>query len=418
MFLSYGKEKRNIKLPEEIKWQRLTLRERSQRVDERVVIQNAIKTAKASIDNLKTTPANVLFIVPDHTRRCKIKSILPSVLSLFPSAETKVTILIANGTHELQSAVAVTALLGENIVEKYKVIQHDCHDDGSLRYVGETRAGTPIWLNRLLLEADFIMTINGILFHYFAGFGGGAKMLLPGSAGYETIRINHSYTIDRTTGQFHNGCYDGNLDTNPVQQDLIQVLDFLPPVLSFQVVLDSSGMICYADSGPVLKVQNKLCSRVKELYSIPIRERADIVVASAGGYPMDVNFVQSHKSLHHACKAVRKNGHVILYASCDEGIGSGTILPYLQYSTSQEVAEALLKSYQVNAHTALAIKTKAENVNIYLISDLPEDFVHKIGITPVKNFAQAMKRIKANGPLSTGYIMEQANLQVPFHATA
>ncbi|MBD3383310.1 nickel-dependent lactate racemase [candidate division KSB1 bacterium] len=418
MLLSYGREKREVDLPININWQRLTFQEPSQRADEKVIIQNAIQMAKASIDNLKTTPANVLFIVPDHTRRCKIESILPFVLTLFPSAETKVTILIANGTHELQSARAIKALLGENIVEKYNVIQHDCHDDGILRYVGETRAGTPIWLNRLLLEADFIMTINGILFHYFAGFGGGAKMLLPGAAGYETIRINHSYTIDRTTGQFHNGCHDGNLDTNPVQQDLRQVLDFLPPVLSFQVVLDSSGMIRYADSGPVLQVQKKLCSRVKELYSIPIRERADIVVASAGGYPMDVNFVQSHKSLHHACKAVRKNGHVVLYASCDEGIGSGTILPYLQYSTSREVAEALLKSYKVNAHTALAIKTKAENVNIYLISDLPDNFVHKMGITPVKNFTQAMKKIKARTPLSTGYIMEQANLQVPFQTTA
>lgn len=412
MFLSYGRGKRNIELPQSLEWHRLAFNEHERGPGELRVINGAVQELALHIGNFDFRP-KILLLLPDHTRRCRLQVILPLVLKKLEPMVADFRILIANGTHVLQPESVIKELVGNEVYSKNRIEQHDCHDKTMLEYVGRTNYCTPIWLNRLLLQADLILTINGILYHYFAGFGGGAKMLMPGAAGYETTRQNHSYVIDRKSGHFHKGCREGNLDDNPVYQDLIQVLQYVPPVLSLQVVLNRKGFVQYAKSGPLMPVHQYLRSRVEKVYSVPITQKADIVVGSAGGYPADVNFIQSHKSLHHTFMAVREGGHVVLYAACDQGIGSETILPYFKYTALEEMATAMLNNYQVNAHTALAIRTKVENANIYLISNLEPSFVQRTGMIPVQSFARAFAKIKQSDSVSLGYIMDQASLQVP-----
>jgi len=339
--------------------------------------------------------AKLLLVVPDHTRRCRLELILPLLTkSLKERFAASLQILIANGSHVLQPEETIRNLVGDAIFKKYSVAQHDALDRDSLIHLGDSSNGTPFRLNRKIKEVDFVITIGGILYHYFAGFGGGAKMLFPGIAGYESIRANHRRTIDATSGQFHPFCYEGNITTNPVYLDLLEVMPFVSNVLSLQLALSPQGKIVFAAVGEVLPTHKLVCKKVEEIYSIPLAEKVDVVVASAGGFPADVNLIQSHKSIHHAYQAVKENGWLIVMAECAEGIGSKTFLPYFDYGSSQNIGQRLLEEYQINGHTALALKTKVEKANIVFVSNLDPQMVEKIGMIPAKNLAEAWELTK------------------------
>ena len=357
----------------------------------------------------------VLLVVPDHTRRCRIDEILALLLpELDEALSLRIRILIANGSHALQPEDAVRELIGGEVYDCYPVTQHDCCDEQRMEFLGATTAGTPISINRAAMEADWIITIGGILFHYFAGYGGGAKMLLPGIAGRETIRINHRRTLDPATGQFHPDCRDGNIATNPVYSDLVEICAFFPRALSLQVVLTPLGEIAAAAAGPILPVQRDLLPLVRRFYSIPLSERADIVIASAGGYPGDVNLIQSHKSIHHAYQAVKPGATLIVLAECREGIGSATFMEYFTGASAAEMGDLLLRHYLINGHTALALKTKTEGAQIILVSALAPELVRRTGMIPAASFAEAWRIASSSLPAKgLGYILPHAARYLP-----
>ncbi len=359
--------------------------------------------------------SRLLLVVPDHTRRCRLAEILGALLPvLVKNLNPVIKIIVANGSHVLQPEAVVRELVGESVYDHFPVIQHDARDDAQLIELGVTSYGTPVRLNKLVLESDWIITIGGILYHYFAGFGGGPKMLLPGIAGVETIRSNHRRTLDPQTGMFHRDCEEGNILTNPVFVDLAQVVNFVPRVLSLQVVLSPRGEIVDAEAGPLLPVHQRLCERVRQLYGVPVKEKADVVVVSAGGYPADVNLIQSHKSIHHAFQALKPGGAVIALAECREGIGSSYFMRYFNGATSAQMGARLLSDYQINGHTALALRTKTESARIILVSKLDANEVQQTGMCPAASFTEAWEIAKNHLPASAmGYIMPNGSKYAP-----
>lgn len=357
-----------------------------------------------------------LLIIPDHTRRCRIDEILTNLVpALKKEFQSRIEILIANGSHVPQSDSVVQNLVGDYIYKNYPISQHNALDESTLFFAGETSFKTPIWLNKKVRDADFIVTIGGILFHYFAGFGGGAKMLLPGVAGSTTIRINHRRTIDVDTGLFHKDCQEGNIETNPVFLDLAEIVHFVPNVLSLQLVLDANQHIVVVKAGPILPVHRLLCEQVSKIYGIRLEKRADVVIASANGYPADANLIQSHKSIHHAFQAVREGGILILLAECSEGVGSKYFMSYFDCKSSEEMAQRLMKEYQINGHTALALKSKAERIKIILVSALDPEVIRKTGMIPSQTMKQAWRYAqKYVSKSSLGYIFPDAARYVPF----
>ncbi|MBN1543061.1 nickel-dependent lactate racemase [candidate division KSB1 bacterium] len=412
--LKYGRKVVSLNPPSFIRWLPL-----EKTIDEPPVSERALLTDAADtlISQLKELPlrrgARLLLVVPDHTRKCRLSDILPILLQrLEESFQPLVEILIANGSHVVQPESTVENLVGKEVYRRLDVVQHNALCSEDMRYVGETTAGTPIRLNRRVVEADCVVTVGGTLYHYFAGFGGGPKMLLPGVADIETIRLNHRRTIDPDTGTFHENCREGEIDNNPVYQDLVQVLRFLPRLISLQVVLDAMGRFHYAGVGPVVEIQKEAIARVRALYRIPLAEKADIVLASAGGYPADLNLIQSHKSIHHAYQVVRPGGVLVMFAECSEGIGSSTFMPYFQNGSSLDIAAALLQDYQINGHTALALRSKTESVSLYLVSMLPDSLVKEMGMLPLKA-DESMWQILSKGLFSEGYLFPQASLYSP-----
>ena len=359
--------------------------------------------------------SRLLLIIPDHTRRCRVHDILRALLpALEQRFQPRIDLLIANGSHVVQPESTIRELVGADLYDAYPVRQHDSRNAAALDYWGMTSYGTPIYLNEKVKHADFILTIGGVLYHYFAGFGGGAKMLLPGVAGYETVRINHRRTVDEVTAAMHSGCREGGLDGNPVFADLSEVVALLPDALSLQVVLNRRQEFVFCEAGPLLEVHRRACACVQAVYSIPIKRKADVVVASAGGFPGDVNLIQAHKSLHHAFQAVREGGSIVLLAECREGVGSSTCMPVFDAGDSAAMGKRLLEEYQINGQTALSIRMKAEKASVYLISALDSALVAKTGMIPVDSLEQAWEKIAPSlNSGALGYSMPKASTYLP-----
>ncbi len=358
---------------------------------------------------------SVTIVVPDKTRQCILDRILPELLEYLTqngAASDNITILFANGTHQPQSDEEMENILGTFIWQTLRIEQHNAQDSKSMKYVTTTSRGTEVTVNNLILDTDLVITVGGILHHYFAGFGGGPKLLVPGVAAYDTAKQNHSLTIDEK-GAFHTECRDGNLDTNPVYLDIVEAVQSIPNVFSINVVLDASNAIAGYFSGDIVTSHRKGSERAATLFEVPIKERADVVIVSSGGAPRDSTFIQSHKAIHHAYNAVKPGGTIIAASACYDGIGSSTFLQWFTVPF-RKLGSELLSAYSLNGHTALSLRTKLNKTGISLLSELDDATVSRMGIVPAASCQTALDTIIRNlksSPLL--YILPYGSLTVP-----
>ncbi len=352
-------------------------------------LENPIESAPLS--SLLNNKTRLTIVVPDKTRQCILDRILPTLYQYISDcgiSNNAITILFANGTHQLQTEQDMINILGEDMWHSMHVEQHNARDSGSLDYLTTTSRGTHVYVNKLVTTADLVITVGGILHHYFAGFGGGSKLLIPGVAGYDTAKQNHSYTIDESGG-FHAGCRDGNLDTNPVYLDIIEAVRCIPNVFSINVILDSLNRPAGIYSGDIVAAHREGSKLASSLYEVPIREQADVVIVSPGGKPRDSTFIQSHKAIHRAFYAVKPGGSIIAAAACYDGIGSSTFLDWFSMPY-ESIGSNLLSSYSLNGHTALSLRTKAQHSGIRLFSRLDNATVTQMELTPVSSLQLAI----------------------------
>jgi lactate racemase len=359
---------------------------------------------------------SIVVLVPDKTRRAASDVVLPLLLDELASAgvrDEQVCILFAMGTHAGQSHEERTALLGDQIMKRYRVVEHDARDIESCVHVGTTKYGTPVLLNRLVVEADTVLIAGTVVHHYFAGFGGGPKMFLPGVAAYESAVANHRRTITEQ-GMFHPGCRDGNLTGNPVAEDIADAARFFPPCWYFAAVLDEHGQIAAAVCGDLMQAHASACAIVHDLYSVGITGQFPLCIASAGGYPKDVNLIQSHKALHHAAYTVEDGGTLICLAECMDGIGNNDFLKWFDYASDEEFRHALLNRYSMNAHTALALKEKTSRLRVILVTSLNEAVVRSMGMEHARSLSDALALLAPMDEMNLDVcVLRNASLTVP-----
>lgn len=418
MQLEYGTQKVECLLAPSVSWQPLVKKWGDDESPEPEILESAVDDLRAQLGGRGAARGcRVLLVIPDHTRRCCLDLTLPRMTSMLEGDfAARITLLVANGSHLPVSDDRLTDLVGETVRRRYPVWQHDCRDRALLLFFGETSSGTPVWLNRRLRECDWVITLGPVVLHYFAGFGGGPKMILPGLAGYDTIAGNHRRAIDFLTGRLDSRAREGNLEDNPVYRDLAEVGRWIPNWISWQMVLDEQGGIRHSAVGPPVEVHRELAAKALSLLRMPIGERGDVVIASAGGHPSDVNLIQAHKSIHHAFQAVRENGWLIVLAECSEGIGSETFLSYFDCGSSAAIAERLKREYRLNGQTALALRIKTEKARIVLVSSLAPELVRKTGMIPAADFAEAWSRVSAGlapGKRARGYVFPNAAQFLP-----
>ena len=336
----------------------------------------------------------IVIVTSDVSRPLPSYDVLPSVLDELYAGGVKredITVVLALGSHRHHTEEEQRRLVGERCWSEVRVEDSTPEDCVSM---GVTSRGTPVDISRTVAEADFRICLGNIEFHYFAGYSGGAKAIMPGCSTPEAIQRNHSMMVSE------DACA-GRLAGNPIRLDIEEAVTFCPVDFIVNAVLDEHKHIVYAVAGDVTKAHREGCAYLDRMYRKPIPHRADIVLVSQGGAPKDANLYQTQKALDNAKHAVKKGGTIIVIGACNEGLGSAKFEEWLTQSPSAHyMVERIGRDFQLGGHKAAAIGMVLENARIDLVSEMEDDFVRSIFLNPQPSaqraFDEAMERYGAD----------------------
>jgi lactate racemase len=327
---------------------------------------------------------SVAIITSDVTRPCPSHLMLPPVLEELNRTGIKdeeITVVFALGSHRPHTAEERTRLVGAEIASRLLCIDSD--PDRTVR-VGRTSRGTPIDVFEPVVRADVRIALGNVEPHYFAGYSGGAKSLVPGVCSLETIRQNHALMVQPTARA-------GVLEGNPVREDIEEGAAMVPIDFILNVVLDSEKSVVAAAAGHPVEAHRWACQVVAFLSITPLEQPVDIVVVSAGGYPKDINMYQAQKALDNAAAAVRPGGVIIWVAECPEGLGHATFEEWLVGRSPDQILQRIQENFVLGGHKAAAIARVLKQASVFLVSSLSEKLVTACGMIPYSNAESAIQ---------------------------
>lgn len=344
----------------------------------RQVIENAIHNPIGSkrLGEIVKPGEKIVIITSDITRPIPSYLVLPPVLEELERAgvaKSDITIVFALGIHRSHTEAEKEKLVGSDVYQNYRCID----SVGNFLHIGVGKNGTPYEVHETVVNADRRICLGNIEFHYFAGFSGGAKAIMPGVSTAAAIQANHRHMI-------HDAAAAGRLEGNPVRDDIDEVLNFIKVDFIVNVVLDEAKKIVFAVAGHPLEAHRAGCQKLETMYRIEIPEKADIVVVSPGGFPKDINLYQAQKALDNAKHAVKTGGKILWVASAKEGLGEDTFEEWmLGHEKLEDMIAHIRREFVLGGHKAAAIALVDQIADIYLYSDLPADFVRSLHFHPV-----------------------------------
>jgi nickel-dependent lactate racemase len=414
LLLKYGKGSLCLNMEELVQANIITANERPgvkspiQLVRERLKAPLGTLPLSHIVRNKK--PEKVVIVVNDLTRPTPNDILLPPILETLHREgvkEDQVTFLVATGIHEPHTVEQNKQIFGENLVERYRFISHDC-DSENVKNLGATSYGTPIFINSEVFEADLLISVGVILPHYFAGFSGGRKSILPGVASRETIELNHSRMVELLDSM-------PPLETNPLSIEMVEGarlagLDFI-----VNVVPNSQKEIVEVVAGDFEKAWLEGVKISAEMYEIPLPEEVDVTFVSCGGFPRDINMYQAQKALDHADHITKKGGTIVLLAECPMGFGEETFENFLRMSrTPMEVIEKIRQKFVLGGHKAFGIARVALNKEILLISNFDQQQTAMLFAQKVNDLDEALSFVKNKHGFSfSSVVMPVGSLTVP-----
>ncbi len=350
----------------------------------------------------------VAIVTSDISRPLPSYDVLPAVLEelrLGGVAMENVTVVFALGSHRRHTQEEMIALVGAETFKKVRCVDSDPEDCVPM---GTTPAGTPVDITRTVAEADFKICLGNIEFHYFAGYSGGAKAIMPGVSTHDAIQCNHRMMVSP------DACA-GKLEGNPLRKDIedagaICGIDYI-----VNVVLDEHKHIVYAVAGDVTQAHREGCRYLDRMYRCPIPERADIVLVSQGGAPKDANLYQTQKALDNAKHAVKKGGTIILMGACPEGFGSETFKHWLlDAPTAHSLVERIGREFVLGGHKAAAIGMVLEDADIRFVSEMDPETVKRCFLHPAASAQEALDEAFCKyGPGATVIAMPYGGATLP-----
>ncbi len=349
----------------------------------------------------------VTIIVSDITRPTPTAAILPHVLDALHESKVtsdQITIVFALGIHRQLTSPEMENLVGQHIFHHYSCVNHDATN---CVYVGTTAQGTPVCANRIVVNADVRICLGTIELHYFAGYSGGYKSLLPGVCSRETIESNHKLMLKPDA-------VGGRLDS-PVRRDLEEAGQLIGCDFILNVVLNSEKHIVRAVAGHPVTAHREGVKTVDAMYIIPIRELADVVVVSAGGTPKDINLFQSQKALDNAQHALKEGGSIILAAECPEGLGETVFERWLNEARNkQELIDRLDYAFEIGGHKAGLLAKLTQKTDVYVISELEKELVERAFLLCAHNLDDAVYAAKEKyGPHASIIVMPYGSYTLP-----
>ena len=369
-------------------------------------IENPIGTPR--LEKIISPGEKIAIITSDITRPVPSYTILPPLLDELNSFGVKdedIVIVFALGSHRVHTEEEMRKLVGDAVFERVETI--DGAQDGYV-HMGDTKHGTPVDVCRVVAEADRRICLGNIEYHYFAGYSGGAKAIMPGVSTREAIQSNHSLMVEENS-------IAGKLDGNPVRIDLEEAIEYCPIDFIVNVVLNEEKKIINAVAGHFVDAHRVGCKFLDKLYRKDIDERADIVVVSQGGAPKDLNLYQTQKALDNAKHAIKDGGIVVLVGSCKEGMGEHVFEAWMEEAKKPEDLIVRVKeNFQLGGHKAAAIALVLEKADIYMVSEMPADFVRDIFMEPFTTVQDALdKALEVKGEDATVLVMPYGGSTLP-----
>jgi nickel-dependent lactate racemase len=357
--------------------------------------------------------ASVLVVVSDATRAtasAQVVNLLVRRLIELGVAPFDINIIFATGIHRAVTLAEKRELLTPFIMQRIKTIDHDALDASSMIQLGETRGGALVEVNRALKEHDHVILTGAVGFHYFAGFTGGRKSICPGLASARTIEATHMLALDFERGGRRAGVGTGLLDGNAVHEECQRVAELIAPSFLINTVVNERGQATRVYAGNWRAAHERACAEYGEEHSVKIVEKREVVVASCGGSPWDINLIQAHKALDMAAYACTEGGDIILLAECIDGFGRKDFLKWFEAADSRALEAGLHEHYEVNGQTAWALLVKAEKFRVHLVSELADEDVRRMRMNPARTIDEAIARTERN---TSGYIMPRAPSLLP-----
>lgn len=401
VILAYGKTGLPIDLPDSAAI--LTCHQAPGLSDERAAILNALRNPINSASLMdKVRPANTVAIVhTDITRATPNALILPILLEELESAGIRradITLINALGTHRPQTESELRSMLGNFVVENYQCTQHNAWDDSNLVSFGETSRGNPVRINRTYAEADVKILTGFIEPHFFAGFSGGPKGVLPSIAGFESVLSNHGRDMIA-----HPMATWGITVGNPIWEEMREMAQRTNPTFIVNVTMNDARQLNGVFAGELIKAHEAGCSFVAEHALVKVEAPYDVVITTNSGYPLDQNLYQTVKGISAAVRIVRKGGAIVMCAACNDGLPShGKYAELLQQAGSPQGVIEMLAQPGFSAHDQWQIQTQAQiqlHADVYVHSDgLSDNDILRALLTPINLPAEMEMLTTRYGP--------------------
>jgi nickel-dependent lactate racemase len=361
-------------------------------VDERAELARALGSpiSSPSLTDFLAGADDAIVIVNDAKRATPTAAILEFIKSDL-DAVPDLTFMIATGTHRASTPAEIERILGDAAErDGARVVVHDCRDEDSHQCVGRTPRGTEVCFDKRVTDASRIVIVGSVEPHYFAGFTGGRKAFLPGVASYDTVSRNHSHTLVP-------GSYLMALEGNPVHEDMMDALTLMDDhaIFSLMVVIDAKHRLCGAFTGDVRESFVAAVERSREIYSVGVSGKAEIVVAVTLK-PTDADLYQAHKAIESSKLALAPGGILILVAECREGFGNDVFVDHLRSSERlEDVAgnvgrEPGCDDYKIGDHKAVKLAELMMQSEVWMVTDLPPATIQDMFFRPLGSVQEAL----------------------------
>lgn len=396
--LGFGRQTISFALPKEKIMQEIEGRPVEPVTDVAQAVQDALRSPIGTPPLKEVVKAGdqVAIIVSDVTRAwIKSDQFLPTLLNELNEAgipDSDIFIVIGLGGHRKHTEEEDSLVCGKEVSGRVKIYQHDAFNAESLTYIGTTGRGVKAYINRRVAQADKVIITGGIVYHLMAGFGAGRKGIMPGVSGYTSIQGNHLLCLNKEVGKGLNpNCSSGRLAGNEMHEDMTAIAALAEPDFLLNAVFTPEGKFAKFVAGHWYQAWEEGTKAVEAIYGIAISEQADLVVASAGGFPKDINLYQGAKTIDNAYMAAKPGGVVICCLECPDIFEPPEFSDWFKQPTLLDWEMALRSNFTIPGFVAFKCAIIAREVSLIIVTK-PEnvEFIRNIGMIPATSAEEAM----------------------------
>jgi nickel-dependent lactate racemase len=413
VWLPYGKSDVCVRIPARNLLGSIEPKQVAGAADVKTELERALREPIGSkrLSEIAKPEHKVAIVVDDFTRRTPSNAMLPPVLAELNAGGVKdenVTVIFGCGTHRAVKPEEAKRLVGEEVLNRVKTVSHNCKAE-DLVPIGKTKHGNSVRVNRVFAEADVKVLVGDVGFHYYAGYGGGRKSVMPAISCKETISHNHAMLLDANART-------GVLEGNPVHEDMTEAARLAKVDFILNVVTNGKEEIVKGFAGDLEQAFLEATRLVDEMYRVTVDRRADIVVVSPGGYPADINLYQAYKALDNALEVTKRGGTVILVAECPEGHGNQVFYDWMtRLEDLKKVEREVKRHFELGGHKAYYLLKALKNHQIILVSSLPDYYANGVfKLKTARAINDALREaLKNGGSQARVWVMPQGNYTLP-----